>query len=52
MTKYRKNFKKIVHGYIEVEADSPEEAEEWRLEGGGVEFDNKSGYEFEDWKEA
>jgi len=47
--KFQRNFKKTVYGYIQVEADSPEEAEEKLADGEEDEFDNKSDYEFEKW---
>ena len=45
MTRYQKNFRKTVWGYIEVEANSPEEAEAKWLDGDYDEFDNESDYE-------
>lgn len=48
---YRRNFKKIVWGYEEVEASSPEEAQNVFDSGDFDEFDNKSEYEREDWEE-
>lgn len=50
MKGYRKNFKKIVWGFIEVEANNEEEAEKLFDEGEYNEFDNKSDYDFEEWK--
>ncbi len=50
MVKYQKNFNKIVFGYIEVEADSPEEAQREQDNSNEDEFDNKSEYEFEEWE--
>ncbi len=47
--KYRKNFKKIVWGFVEVEADSEEQAEKKFNDGDYDELDNKSDYEFEEW---
>lgn len=49
--RYRKNFKKIVWGFVEVEAKDEQEAEELFDNGEYDEFDNKSDYEFEEWKE-
>ena len=48
--KFRKNFKKIVYGFIEVEALDEAEAEQNFDLGEYDEFDNKSEYEFEDWE--
>jgi len=49
MTRYIRNFKKVVWGYGSVEADSLEEAQE-KFDSGNIddEFDNKSEYEWED----
>lgn len=48
--KYRKNFKKTVWGYFEVEANSLEEAQEKQDSGDYEEFDNKSEYDFKEWE--
>jgi len=47
---YVKKFKKIVYGYITVEAENVDEAEQEYNEGNYDEFDNKSDYYFEDWE--
>ena len=47
---YRRNFKKIVWGHMEVEAESPEHAQERWDNGLEDEFENKSDYEFEEWE--
>ena len=52
MPKYQQNFKKIVWGYMEVEADSIEEAERKFEDSEYDEFDNKSDYELEEWKKV
>ena len=49
MPRYIRNFKKIVWGYGEVEANSLEEAQQKFDDGEETdEFDNKSDYEWED----
>ncbi len=48
--KYRKNFTKTVWGFIEVKADSIEEAEEKFDDGEYDQFDNKSDYTYEEWE--
>ncbi len=49
---FRKNFKKIVYGFIEVDSLDEAEAEQnFDLEEYD-EFDNKSEYEFEEWVKA
>ena len=50
--KFRKNFKKIVYGYVEVEAKNEEEAQQKQDDGLEDEFDNKSEYEFEEWEKV
>ena len=52
MKTYRKNFRKIVYGYMDVLADSEEEAQS-KLDEGAIdnEFDNKSEYEYEEWEQ-
>ena len=52
MAKYRNNFKKIVWGYIEVEANSKVEAQKQQDLANEDEFDNKSEYEFEGWEKV
>ena len=47
--KFRQNFKKIVHGYFEVEAKDKEMAEGKFESGDYDEFDNKSDYELGEW---
>jgi len=51
MTRYLMNFKKIVWGFIEVEANSLKEAKEKFDNDDYDEIDNKSDYEFEEMKE-
>lgn len=46
--KYRQNFKKVVYGFIETEANNKKEAEQNFDDGDYDEFDNKSDYEFEE----
>jgi len=48
MPTYRKDFQKMVWGFIEVEANSPEEAEAKFEEGDYDMFDNKSEEEYGD----
>lgn len=48
MTRYLRNFKKIVYGYGEIEADSLGEAQEKFNNNEHDEFDNKSDYEWGD----
>jgi len=48
--KYQRNFKKIIYGFIEVEADNVEDAQKKLDEGQENEYDNKSEYEFEEWE--
>jgi len=51
MARFKKDFKKIVYGYFEVEADTPEEAEKKFEDADYDEFDNKSDYELsEEWE--
>ncbi len=50
MATYRNNFKKVVYGYVEVEAKNKEEAQREQDNGNEDEFDNKSDYEWEGWK--
>lgn len=50
--RYIKNFKKTVWGYIEVEANNKEEAQQKQDKGEEDEIDNKSDYEFEDWEKG
>lgn len=52
MAKYVRNFKKVVYGYVEVKADSPEEAQKKFDNGKEDEFDNKSEYEWEEWEKG
>lgn len=51
MPRYIRNFKKIVFGYEEVEADNLEQAQERFDDGLFDEFDNKSEYERDVWVE-
>lgn len=51
LKRYRKNFKKTVWGFVEVHAKNKEEAEQQYIDSNYDEFDNKSDYEFEEWKE-
>jgi hypothetical protein len=48
---FTKGFTKTVHGYIEVEAVDPQEAEEKFDSGEYDEFDNKSEAEYGKWEE-
>lgn len=48
--KYTRNFKKIVWGYIAVEAKNLKEANSKFDEADYYEHDNKSDYKFEEWK--
>lgn len=41
MARYKQTFTKTIHGFFEVEAVSPEEAEEIKTAGEFDEFDNK-----------
>jgi len=50
--RYQQNFKKTVWGYFEVEANSLKEAKKKFEDAEYDEFDNKSDYETEEWKEA
>ncbi|KKM84224.1 hypothetical protein LCGC14_1301520 [marine sediment metagenome] len=47
MGRYIKDFKKIVWGFAEIEADTLKEAEEKFDDGDYSEFDNKDDYEWE-----
>lgn len=51
MPTYHRNYKKVVWGYEEVEAENPEQAQERFDDGLFDEFDNKSEYEREEWEE-
>lgn len=47
MERFVLNYKKTVHGFVEIEADNLSQAKK-KFEGGEYdEFDNKSDYEFE-----
>ena len=50
MTRYIRNFKKTVWGFVSVEANSPEKAQEELDNGNEDECDNNSEYKWEDWK--
>ncbi len=45
--KWKINFNETIHGYMECEAETKEEAEEILLSGNGDKFDNKSNLEWE-----
>ncbi len=46
--KYRKNFKKTVWGYVEVEAETKEEAMSKLTDSECTEHENSCDYEFEE----
>lgn len=47
---YVKDFRKVVHGYAYVEADTEQEAERKFEDGEFDEWDNTSEYEYDAWR--
>jgi hypothetical protein len=51
MVRYQRNFRKVVWGFVEVDANSPEQAQKRFDDGLYDEFDNKDDTEYEgDWE--
>ena len=45
-----KNFKRITWGYVEVCANSTDEAQKQFVNGNYKEYDNKTEYEYDEWE--